>query len=286
MRFLELFARPSAPAARFLEGRVGYAIGDVHGCVDLLGRMIDRIEAGAAADAREAGPPIVVFLGDYVDRGPDSAGVIDLLLSGRPANCERRYLRGNHELTLAAFMDNPVANRRWLLHGGAETMRSYGAQPPAPLGTSDQGWAAAAAALKACMPKAHLDFLAGLERYVVLGDYVFVHAGVDAERPLEQQSDEILYWTRERFIGARRRFSHKVVHGHTPCEQPYIDGRRIGIDTGAYATGTLTAARFEGESVAFIAASSAPSRRPVSTDAAPGAGAEIHQRGLGPMSAL
>ncbi len=269
MDFLKLFTRPSARAARFLEGRVGYAVGDVHGRADLLGPLIERIEARADWDLREAGPPIVIFLGDYVDRGPDSAGVIDLLLSGRPAYCERRYLRGNHEQALAAFMSNPVANRRWLLHGGAETMKSYGVRPPALVGTSDEDWAAAAAGLKARMPAAHLDFLDGLERYVVFGDYVFVHAGVDVERSLEQQTDEILYWTRERFIANKRRFSHKVVHGHTPVEKPYIDERRIGVDTGAYASGILTAARLEGEGVAFIAVSSPSSRRPASEGEAP-----------------
>lgn len=263
MDFFRLFARPRAPAARFLDGRVGYAVGDIHGRADLLGPLIERIEERAAQDMREAGPPIVIFLGDYVDRGPDSAGVIDLLLSGRPANCKRRYLRGNHEQALIAFMNNPVANRRWLLHGGAETMKSYGLQPPALVGTSDQDWAAAAEALKARVPSAHMDFLNGLERYVVLGDYVFVHAGVDVDRSLEQQTDQVLYWTRERFITNTRRFSHKVVHGHTPSEKPYVDDRRIGIDTGAYASGTLTAARFEDEMVTFIAVASSPGQHRV-----------------------
>lgn len=266
MNLLRIFARPSGPAARFVDGRVGYAVGDIHGCADLLEAMIANIEERAAGDTRAGGPPILIFLGDYVDRGPDSTGVLELLLSGRPANCERRYLRGNHEQAMVAFMDDPAPNRRWLIHGGAETMLSYGVQPPSLLGASDEELATAGATLKACVPPAHLAFLDGLERYVELGDYAFVHAGVDAELPLAEQTDEVLYWTRARFIADKRRFSHRIVHGHTPTERPYIDDRRIGVDTGAYASGTLTSARFEGEAVSFFGVSVA--QQPYPEDAA------------------
>ena len=234
---------------------MGYAVGDIHGCADLLGELVAEIEGRADEDMRAGGRPILVFLGDYVDRGPNSAAVLDLLVSGRPANCERRYLRGNHEQAMVAFMANPTANRGWLLHGGGETMLSYGVQPPAPLGASEDDLAAAAAALRANVPPAHLTFLEGLERYVELGGYAFVHAGIDAERPLKDQTDDTLYWARERFLANKRRFSHKVVHGHTPSARPYIDGRRIGVDTGAYASGTLPGARFEGETVTFLSVS-------------------------------
>ena len=252
MSLLRLFSRPSSPPATFIEGRIGYAVGDVHGCADLLGAMLNTIEERAIGEQREGGSPIVVFLGDYVDRGANSAGVLDLLLSGRPANCERRYLRGNHEQAMVSFMDNPVANKRWVLHGGAETMISYGVAPPSLTRASDEDWAAAAAALKDKVPPAHLEFLAGLERYIELGGYAFVHAGVDSSVALADQSDDVLYWTRAQFIGDKRRFSHVVVHGHTPAERPYRDKRRSGVDTGAYASGALTAARFEGGEVTFF----------------------------------
>ena len=261
MSLLRLFSRPSLPPAKFLEGRVGYAVGDVHGCVDLLAAMLDTIEERAAAEQRDAGAPIVVFLGDYVDRGANTAGVLDLLLSDRPANCERRYLRGNHEQAMVAFMEAPVSNKRWVLHGGAETMMSYGVTPPSIANASDEAWIVAANTLRESVPPEHHKFLARLERFIQLGGYAFVHAGVDAGMSLEDQPDEVLYWTRAQFIADKRRFSHVVVHGHTPAERPYRDRRRIGVDTGAYASGALTAARFEGEEVTFFSVTGARQRR-------------------------
>jgi len=227
-------------------------VGDIHGRADLLAALCARLEQRAAQDVRASGAPIVVFLGDYVDRGPRSANVIHLLLSGRPNGFERRYLKGNHEECMLAFMDSPLANRAWLMQGGAETLMSYGVQPPSPISATEADWLAAAGRLKARVPPAHMQFLTSLERYVVLGDYAFVHAGVNVGRPLEQQTDADLYWSRERFLNDRRRFSHRVVHGHTPAEKPFADERRVGVDTGAYATGVLTAARFEGVEVSFV----------------------------------
>ncbi len=231
---------------------MGYAVGDIHGRSDLLGKMFDLLEERAEADARPAGPPIVIFLGDYVDRGPDAVGAIEMLLSERPRGFERRYLRGNHEQAMMAFLARPAANRHWLLQGGMETLLSYGVTPPPPVGATDDEWTAAAEALQAKLPVSHLAFLDGLERYITLGDYVFVHAGVDAARSLEDQTDDDLYWSRERFIASKRRFSHRVVHGHTPVDKPFADERRVAVDTGAYASGTLTAARFEGDQVTFL----------------------------------
>ena len=250
MNLLRLFERAPPHPARFPDGRVGYAVGDIHGRADLLSEMLALLETRAPDERREGGEPIVIFLGDYVDRGPKSAAVIDLLLTGRPQGYERRYLKGNHEQSMLAFMDAPLANRAWAFQGGAETLSSYGVTPP--LRGGDEDWVNAAEQLKAAVPPAHLEFLTGLERYVELGGYAFVHAGVNLGRPLEKQTDDELFWSRDRFINSSRRFSHCVVHGHTPSIEPYADQRRIGVDTGAYATGTLTAARFEGEGVAFF----------------------------------
>jgi len=255
MKLLRMFERAPPPAARFPAGRVGFAVGDIHGRADLLGEMLAVLEERAEAEVREGGPPIVVFLGDYVDRGPNSAAVVEMMLEGRPYGYERRCLKGNHEQSMLLFMEEPLENRAWLLQGGAETLVSYGVQPPAPVGARDEDWVAVARALKAATPPAHLAFLNSLERYVVYGDYAFVHAGIDAARPLEEQTDDDLYWARDRFIASKRRFSHRVVHGHTPVDRPYADERRIAVDTGAYASGTLTAARFEGEDVAFLSVS-------------------------------
>jgi serine/threonine protein phosphatase 1 len=252
MGLLRLFERAPAPAAKFADGRVGYAVGDIHGRADLLSLMLEALEARAQEDHREGGAPVVVFLGDYVDRGPDSAGVIDLLLRERPHGYERRYLKGNHEQSMLAYMERPLENRAWVLQGGAETMRSYGVAAPPPIGATEADWLTAAEQLRARVPEPHQAFLNGLERYVVFGDYAFVHAGVDASRTLEKQTDADLFWSRSQFIASKRRFSHRVVHGHTPVDRPYADERRIAVDTGAYASGVLTAARFEGDQVAFL----------------------------------
>ncbi len=262
MNLLRMFDRPQArAAARFEEGRVGYAVGDIHGRADLLALMIERLEDRAEIDTRPGGPPIVIFLGDYVDRGPESDKVLDLLLSGRPRGFERRFLRGNHEQIMQAFMADPMSARAWILQGGAETLIAYGVNPPAPMTANENEWQAAAEALRTAVPPTHVAFLDSLERYITLGDYAFVHAGVDAGRPLDQQTDEDLYWVRERFLASKRPFSHRVVHGHTPVDKPYADDRRIAVDTGAYASGTLTAARFEGEDVSFVSVTHRPSIR-------------------------
>ncbi len=250
-----MFERAPPPAARFAEGRVGFAVGDVHGRADLLGDLLALLEDRASAEHREGGEPIAIVLGDYVDRGPDSPAVIDMLLLGRPYGYRRHCLRGNHEQSMLMFMNEPLEHREWIIQGGAETLVAYGVRPPSPVGTPDEAWIEAAEALKARVPQAHVDFLNELERYVVYGDYAFVHAGVDAARSLEEQTDDDLYWSRERFIASKRRFSHRVVHGHTPVERPYADQRRIAVDTGAYASGTLTAARLEGEEVSFLSVS-------------------------------
>jgi serine/threonine protein phosphatase 1 len=247
---LRLFKSAPSPVARFLDGRVGYAVGDIHGRSDLLADMVALLEMRSIDDTRLGGPPIVIFLGDYVDRGPDSAGVLEQLAAGGPRHCECRYLRGNHEQSLMAFLDDPKANRGWMLQGGAETLMSYGVQPP-PFTAPEQVWRDTAALMRQRMPSAHLEFLGKLERYVEIGDYAFVHAGVDLSLPLADQPDEALYWAREAFIASKKPFSHRVVHGHTPVDEPYADARRIAVDTGAYASGILTAARFEGEAVTF-----------------------------------
>ncbi len=251
MDLFALFAR-SPPPARFPEGRVGYAVGDIHGRADLLADMLSELEARLRDDLAAGASPVVIFLGDYVDRGPDSRGVLDLLLARRLVGAKVHYLRGNHEQSMLAFIDEPLSNKAWLLQGGAETLLSYGVQPPSPLNATDSDWIGVAQLLRARLPDEHYAFLAGLERYVALGGYAFVHAGVDASKSLENQTDAALYWSRKQFLASKRRFSHRVVHGHTPVDQPYADARRVAVDTGAYASGRLTAARFEGDAVSFL----------------------------------
>lgn len=239
------------PEPRFLPGRVGFAVGDVHGRLDLLERMLDRLERdGEAARAATGADPIVVFLGDYIDRGPASAGVIGALLQ-RPVGFERRFLMGNHEQAMREFLRDPASMRGWLTHGGLDTLASYGVRPPPPRAPADT-LLAAADAFAAVLPPEHRAFLERLEPYVILGDYLFVHAGVAPDRPIEAQSEAELFWIRRPFLESDRRYSHIVVHGHTPQNAPSRDRRRIGLDTGAYATGLLSAARFEGADVSLF----------------------------------
>ncbi|MCC6789904.1 MAG: serine/threonine protein phosphatase [Hyphomonadaceae bacterium] len=229
---------------------MGFAIGDIHGRADLLARMFDRLDQQfRAIDALQ---PIVVLVGDYVDRGPDSKAVLELLTTKRPSGFEWRFLSGNHEAAMLRFLDDPLAGRAWLEHGGLQTLASYGVYPLPSAAAGGAEITAAAAQLNGLMPDAHRVFLRTLERYVVLGDYCFVHAGIDPKRALDAQKDADLFWIRGRFLDDRRPLPYKIIHGHTPISAPFQDGRRIGIDTGAYFSGTLTAVRLQGEAASFI----------------------------------
>jgi serine/threonine protein phosphatase 1 len=233
---------------------VGYAIGDVHGRLDLLTAMIERLEADHPAPD-PAAPPIVVFLGDYVDRGPHSRGVIELLMQRRPRGFERRYLLGNHEAMMMKFIQDPIENRHWLTQGGMATLGSYGVAAPSVM-AGKQALKEAGDQFRDAIPEAHLEFMLGMERYVVLGDYAMVHAGINPDKPFQSQTDEDLLWIRKKFLQNRRRHEYMIVHGHTPIDVPYKDDRRIGVDTGAYASGRLTAVKLHGAETEFISVAS------------------------------
>jgi serine/threonine protein phosphatase 1 len=242
-------AAPAA-AARVPPGRRIYAVGDIHGRADLLKRLIDDLEQDIASGGFE-GRPILIFLGDYIDRGFQSKEVISVLLGESLSRFETYFLKGNHEAAMLQFLNDPAIGPRWAEYGGIETLVSYGVQPPRTRTNLDD-WARASDELKARLPVEHRQFLANLDLSVRVGDYVFVHAGVRPGTPLDQQTEQDLLWIREEFLDDRHYLGAVVVHGHTPAAQPYRDGRRIGIDTGAYLSGRLTAARFEHESVDFI----------------------------------
>jgi serine/threonine protein phosphatase 1 len=231
-------------------GRRVYAVGDIHGRADLLTRLLDDL----IADARNggySGKPILIFLGDYVDRGFQSKDVISILLGSAVSSFETYFLKGNHEQAMLQFLDDPTIGPRWAEYGGAETLVSYGVQPPRSR-TSLEEWIRASAELRQAMPAEHVDFLKNLELSVRVGDYVFVHAGMRPGVPLDQQAEHDILWIRDEFLNDRRQFEAVIVHGHTPIQKPYRDGRRIGLDTGAYLSGKLTAARFEHDAVEFI----------------------------------
>lgn len=189
MIWRQIFGGRERPTARFTEGRVAFAIGDIHGRADLLENLLQTLEREVAEAPRAGGAPLVVFLGDYVDRGAASAGVIDLLLQQRLTDCERRFLLGNHEQAMLAFMEAPTANRAWLAFGGVETLASYGVDPPSPH-SADVDLEAAAAEVREKLPPEHLAFLQSLELYVEEGGYAFVHAGVDPARSMAKQKTQ------------------------------------------------------------------------------------------------
>ncbi|MEL7452838.1 MAG: metallophosphoesterase, partial [Pseudomonadota bacterium] len=176
---------------------------------------------------------------------------IDFLLSERVQKFQTVCLKGNHEEALQRFMQDPNFGPRWAGYGGAETLSSYGVRPPRTR-TVGEEWADACQALSAAMPIEHRAFLSRLEISAEIGDYVFVHAGLRPGRPLEDQTEEDALWIREAFLKDTSRFERVVVHGHTPISVPHHDYRRVGIDTGAYLTGRLTAACFVRDQVEFF----------------------------------
>ena len=231
-------ARPPAVP----EGIRVYAIGDVHGCYAQLAELIDKI----AADDRDRGgnDTHVVMLGDLIDRGPRSAEVVGLFADAPPAFARFRFLMGNHEEAMLESLAEHADPRAtgWLRYGGRETLVSYGVPDSAfALG----GWLFADA-LRQHVPQVHLDFLASFEDQIGYGDYLFVHAGIRPKVPLERQTKADLRWIREPFLQDSTDHGRIVVHGHSVEPEPVFRANRIGIDTGAYRTGRLTALGLEG----------------------------------------
>ena len=233
------------------DGRRIYAVGDVHGRLDLLEPLLEQIRQDAA-DTAVADKPVLIFLGDYVDRGAGSKGVIDRVIAlEREGVFELCALKGNHEEALLAFLGDAAFGPTWCEHGGSETLSSYGVSLPL-LRMDAEAWGQAQAAFAEALPGEHLSFLSDLSLTAVYGDYVFVHAGLRPGVALSAQRELDLLWIRQDFLGARRGFEKIVVHGHTPAEEAYMGDHRIGVDTGAYATGVLTAVRLQDADRRFI----------------------------------
>lgn len=218
-----------------------YAIGDVHGCAARLAALHGQVAADLAR--RPVARALVVHLGDYVDRGEDSAGVLALLRRpGTVPGARVVNLIGNHEQMMLAALD-PAADAEvagfWLDNGGGPTLESYGADPRDPA-----GWGA--------VPAEDLDLLRGMAGSFALGGYLFAHAGVRPGVPLDRQDPMDLAWIREPFLSWRGSLGAVVVHGHTPAMGPEVLPHRIGLDTGAVFGGPLTCAVLEGERVGFL----------------------------------
>ena len=227
-----------------------YAIGDVHGCLDQLQALEARIVADAAGTA---GDKWIVMLGDYVDRGPRSAQVLDHLIAPPPAGFSRISLRGNHDQAMLSALEDPRALDSWIGWGIESTLGSYGLGPSQMAELAAPGRAATRQQLlQAHIPDEHVAFLRNLPVLLSVPGYIFVHAGLRPGVATAQQRDRDLMWIRGEFLDAGYDFGATVVHGHTPVDAPELTPHRIGIDTGCYASGILTAVRIDDRGVTVV----------------------------------
>lgn len=234
------FAKSSRSGPR---GHRAYVVGDVHGRLDLLETLLERIEADIRVRPRRK--TSIVFLGDLIDRGPSSAGVVERLRTFRPDFATPLFLMGNHEEVLLRILEGEASLiPSWLRFGGTETLRSYGLDADE-LGNSTD--AEAIARVRRAVPEAHSAFIANFADTVSFGDYLFVHAGIRPGVELSEQSKTDLRWIRDPFLEDQGERDFVVVHGHTIRPDVEITANRIGIDTGAFQSGVLTALAIDGE---------------------------------------
>lgn len=212
-----------------------YAVGDIHGRADLLQQLFARIDANERRHPLKK--KIEVFLGDYIDRGPDARKVLEKLTE-RARVHDLVGLKGNHETLMLRFLEDPTVLRVWRHFGGLETLLSYGIVPN--LANDPASEVRLASELKRRLDPSHENFLRNLRLSYSFGDFFFAHAGVRPAVPLDQQSEEDLLWIREEFLFCDASFGKIIIHGHSPVIEPDVRLNRINIDTGAYATGRLT----------------------------------------------
>jgi serine/threonine protein phosphatase 1 len=222
-----------------------YAVGDIHGRADLLSEITVRIDDDIRR--RPIAHTVEVYLGDYVDRGPHSRAVIDLLAVRLVAN-HAVCLRGNHEAVMEGFLQDPAILQYWEPLGGMQTLASYGIELHA---NADTALDLQRRFLDA-FPRAHELFMQCLRNQFSCGDFLFVHAGIRPDVPIEQQDVNDLIWIRNEFLESSRDHERFIVHGHTPVPHPDIRHNRINIDTGAWRTGTLTCIAIEGSTILFL----------------------------------
>jgi serine/threonine protein phosphatase 1 len=234
--------RPSVPASLRI-----YAIGDIHGRVDLLNELLARIKADIAA--RPTARPVFVFLGDYIDRGPGSRETIDRLIE-HAATSESIFLKGNHEQIAIRCLSDRSLFERWMRLGGLETLISYNV--PAATLANGARIVELQAAFHNALPQAHFRFFRDLQPAFASGDFFFVHAGVRPGIDLSQQEENDLIWIREEFLSSSEDFAKIVVHGHTPTDEIEVRPNRINIDTRAFATGRLSCLVLEGAALSVI----------------------------------
>jgi len=233
--------RRSKAIAKGPRGRRAYVIGDVHGCLDELDRLLARIEEDSEGRARSR--TSIVFLGDLIDRGPHSSRVVERLRTYSPPNASTHFIMGNHEeVMLKVLAGETDLLASWLRFGGGETLISYGVDPAEVRRLAPDE---AAERIARAVPQAHVDFLESFADSIVFGGYLFVHAGIRPGIELGEQSPSDLRWIREPFLSDPVDHGLVVVHGHTITNEVEFAPNRIGIDTGAFCTGTLTALAIE-----------------------------------------
>ena len=236
-------AQAHRPSSATPAGSRLYAVGDIHGRADLLEALLEQIEADAARHPQPA--KRLIYLGDYVDRGPASSAVIDLVLHNGPPGIEVVPLMGNHEEMMLRFLEDIAVARTWMMNGGDATLLSYGVEPPSMFAGTPR-LLQAQQQFAEHLPARHWSFLQGLATSRAEGDYLFVHAGVRPGVALDRQRTEDLLWIRDEFLDSDRDFGKVVVHGHSISLDPEFRPNRIGIDTGAYRSGQLTCLVLDG----------------------------------------
>ena len=245
-RLFHAFSAPATPEGA--KGYRAYAVGDIHGRLDLLDELIEKIEADIAT--RRPCKNIVVFLGDLIDRGPQSAQVVERLRTWQPRDASTIFLCGNHEEVLLRVLDGePRLLGEWLKFGGAECLASYGL---AVTGLINEDEAQAVEAVRRAIPDEHREFLSTFADTFRFGDYLFVHAGIRPGQSVGMQKQKDLRWIRDPFLEDRTDHGFVVVHGHTISDTVDERANRIGVDTGAYRSGVLTAVAIEGGNRWFL----------------------------------
>ena len=239
-------ARPRVPP-----GHRVYAIGDVHGCDELLQAMLASIQRHA--DDHPIDTKTLILLGDYVDRGPDPQAVVERVRAWSAPGFQVRHLKGNHEDLMLKFLETGALGEAWLTNGARQTMESYGV-PTTEILASLGDLQHLRLRLAEALPKDHLAFLRSLSVTHEIGDYLFVHAGIRPGVPIDEQSEADCLWIRDHFLNDDRDHGKIVVHGHSISYQPELQANRIGIDTGAFATGRLTCLVLEEDSQEFLTA--------------------------------
>jgi len=243
----------ASPAASVPAGTRVYAIGDIHGRGDLLSKLHDLIIRDTAD---YAGRRVLIYIGDYIDRGDQSRETLDHVIDLPLPGFEIVPLMGNHERTLLDFLEDITVGPMWLANGGLATLLSYGVRLDRTLPDERACLLDAQERFRERFPVRHRAFLTALKPFHVEGDYLFVHAGIRPSVPLEHQSEEDLLWIRDEFLQSAENHGKVVVHGHSISTLPENRPNRIGIDTGAYATNRLTCVRLEGSERSFLSTQS------------------------------